>query len=1629
MKNIDERIVQMKFDNKHFEDNIGTSMKSIEKLKQGLNFDESVKSFTTLQGVAGKFSLGGIANGVDTIAHKFNALSIIGITTLANLTNAAIHAGETIISSLTVSPIKMGLNEYETKMGSIQTILTNTADKGTKLADVTKALNELNEYSDQTIYNFAEMTRNIGTFTAAGVDLNTSVMSIKGIANLAAGSGSSALQASTAMYQLSQALAAGSVKLQDWNSVVNAGMGGQLFQKALEKTAKELGHGRDMSVSFRESLQDGWITTEVLTKTLQKFAKDESLIKAATQVKTFTQLFDTMRESVQSGWAVSWEAIIGDKDEATAMLTNINNAFGAIAGKSADARNEMLSFWNANGGRDAMIKAIANAFQWLGSVLKPIGTAFREIFPRTTGQKLVDMSNAVLKLTENFKMGDKTAENLKMTFKGFFAVLDIGAKGLKVLAGLAGLLIRSVLPVADPILYVTGTLGKFLVALNEAIEANTLISFSVDKMGIAFTVTKNLISQAITTITPLISKVKTITMEFVTFLKEMFGGKVVFAQTLNDTSNAMITVEEKTNRVGVAMEKIHSIFEKVKTTLVNTTAILKAKLSPVFDAILKKFNEMTMQDFGAILTGVGFIKFAKVIENISKSTSNLDKITSSFSKVLGEVGNTLKAFQLQVKAGALLKIAIAIGILALALVALSTIKVEDIKKSLGLLTAIIIELVAAMAIIGKTVRGVNKINGQLIAIGIGLMLLSFSVKILSSIDPAKIDQGVKAMAILAAGIAVFINVTRRGNLKQSAKGLIGFSIGIMLLSASLVALGNIDPVKLQQGTKAIADIMAVLAVFIGVTKKGDLKKSASGMIGFSIGLLILTSALVILGNLDEAKVKQGTIAIVLLMTTLAAFINLVKERDLKATAGGLVGFSIGILILTGALAILAEMDQNKLIQGGIAIAGLMMVIAAFVDSTKEGDLRKSAGGLIAFSVGILILTGALAILGKIDTDKLNQGAIAIIVMMAAIAVFIKGTEEGDLKKSAGGLIAFSVGLVVLTQAVKILSDIDPTRIEGAVKALGIMIMGIAMFIRNTDYKDLTASSKGLIQFSIGLIALSLAVKVLASIDPNRIVQGVVALVALMTAIGAFVSLTKEGDLAKSGKGLMAFSTGIAILAGSIAILSALNPEKLMLASVALSVLMVAIGTFLQATNGKDLMITSVGLVIFSGAIFVLAKALAVIGSMDVKTLAVGIGAITLAFASLALGMFLLSPLVPVITSLTIAIAIFGAGCALVGAGMLAFGAGMKLLAESGTAGAEALKAAFAAIISLIPLAMTTLALGIIEFAKTIGDGAIVVAEAFMKVFTAILDTVVIMTPKLVEAGMKLILGILTGIANNIQKIVEAAADIIIRFNTGISNKLPSIIDSAFKVIISFINGLANAIRNNHDSINAAARNLVNALVEAIFDLMPTLTNIGVDIIRGIIKGIGSMRARLKESMENIATGAVDGLKRLLGIHSPSRVFAEIGKFSMMGFANGLDKFSSLSSASAINAGNNAMNSLTSAMANISDIVSGEMDMNPTIRPVLDLSDVQNGSKQLYGMMNQHDGYTINGSVNKANRVSGSMRYNNQADSSTPATNNTQTQSISQSNTFHITSNNPKEVAEEVSRILQKQVERRDLVWA
>ena len=381
MSSHDTRVVEMRFDNAQFEKGIKESMKTLDEFEKNLKFDKVERSLSGLEKSVNSVSFGGIKKGIDDVVTGFNTLGIAGVMAMTKIASSIVNAGHQIASSF-IEPMQSGFKEYETQINAVQTILTNTSSKGTTIDDVNKALDELNVYADKTIYNFTQMTDNIGRFTAAGVGLEDSVTAIKGISNLAAASGADSAQAARAMYNLSQAISMGKLQLMDWNSVVNAGMGGELFQESLKETARVHGVAVDDIIakngSFRDSLSEGWITSEILLETLSKFTGDltedqlkslgyteqqiegimdlgEKANEAATKVKTYTQLMDTLKEENQSGWTQSWETIIGDYEEAKKLWSDIAQITTGVISEQSQARNSFLE--SVFGGPSGLITA------------------------------------------------------------------------------------------------------------------------------------------------------------------------------------------------------------------------------------------------------------------------------------------------------------------------------------------------------------------------------------------------------------------------------------------------------------------------------------------------------------------------------------------------------------------------------------------------------------------------------------------------------------------------------------------------------------------------------------------------------------------------------------------------------------------------------------------------------------------------------------------------------------------------------------------------------------------------------------------------------------------------------------------------------------------------------------------------------------------------------------------------------------------------------------------------------------------------------------------------------------------------------------------------------------------------
>lgn len=1376
---IDERVVEMRFDNKQFESNVQTSLSTLDRLKKSLNLSGAAKGFDEIDSASKKVNMNGLANAVESVRLKFSALEVMAVTALANITNSALNAGKRIVSALTIDPIKTGFQEYETQIGAVQTILANTQHEGTNLQQVNRALDELNTYADKTIYHFTEMTRNIGTFTAAGVNLQTSVDSIKGIANLAAVSGSTSQQASTAMYQLSQALAAGKVSLMDWNSVVNAGMGGKVFQDALVRTSELLGTGAKNAInmygSFRESLTKGeWLTTEVLTETLKQFAgaySEADLIQqgfsesqakeiaqmaktaeeAATKVKTFTQLWDTLKESAQSGWTATWEILIGDFEEAKDLLSEVSETIGNVIGEAAQARNDLLSGGLSSGwkqllnqgiadeagyiesiqevarksgdafdkmvadsdnfsdalkkglqegvissdtlsdaihnlrdkmtgmsqeerkaagytsemveqiekldeglkngsvsmdeftekilkpsGRENLIQSIWNAAKGLMSVIAPIKEAFRDIFPPMTSEQLYAFTEALRNLTERMKLSETTSENLKRTFKGLFAVLDIIKQAVTAVFNAVGSLLGGVGDLGAGILGVTGTFGDWLVKLDEFI-----------KQGDVF-------NKVLGTIVSVIKTVATAIRDFVKVVAEKiaFPGFELFHSLLERLHTRMSQIGDA---AGGMKSSVSSAFEAMGNALANCQFMqllqaiwdaVKAIAGGIADAMGKVgsslIDSIGNADFSGVidlLNGISFgaiaVGITKFVGAIKEQLDSIGSIKESFIGILDSVRGCFEAYQSQLQAGTLLKIASAIAILVASLVALSLIDSAKLSAALGAITVLFADLMASMAIF-------NKISG------------------------------------MASGVI------------RSTTAMMAISTSVLILASALKKLGDLDAKQLATGLTGVAGLTATMIVAAKSLGKGGptIIKGASQMVIFAAAIKVLASSCEDLSALDWEGLAKGLVGVGVLLAEVSLFMNTAKfSGQSVTTATGIVILSGAIKILASACEDFAQMNWGEI---GRGLTSIGIVLAEIVAFTR---LTGNAQHVIATSAALIGIGAAMKIL----------------------AAAVKDFSAMNWSELAVGLVGMAGALATVTIAVNFMP------------------------------KNMIAIGTGLIAVSTALLIMASALENMGGMEWNEIAKGLVAL---------------GGSLGIMAVGLRAM-TGT--LSGSAAMLVA------------------------------------------ASALAILTPVLSILGAMSWTAIVKGLVSLAGAFTVIGVAGAVLTPLVPTILGLSGAMALIGVAVLGLGAGLLAAGTGLSAiavgftaLAAAGTAGATAVVASLTVIITgiadLIPAIVAKIGEAIVEFCKVIANSAGEIGNAVKEVVLTLVDVLIECVPAIADGALKLIAGVLEALVQYTPQIVDSLFQFLIGVLEGIARNLPGLIQAAIDVLMAFFAGIVDALK-------------------------------------------------------------------------------------------------------------------------------------------------------------------------------------------------------------------------------------------
>ena len=1562
---VDSRVVEMRFDNKQFESGVATTMSTLEKFKQKLNLDGATKGLENVDAAAKRVNLSGLGTAVENVGLKFNAMYTIADQALRNITNSAVNAGKRIAASLTIEPIKTGLQEYETQINAVQTILANTESKGTTLKDVNGALDELNTYADKTIYNFTEMTRNIGTFTAAGVDLDTSVNAIQGIANLAAVSGSNSQQASTAMYQLSQAMAAGTVKLMDWNSVVNAGMGGQVFQDALKETSRAMAdrakslkkmsdaeikayqqtHGYsdeqieamkeynfnidkliDKKGSFRETLSEGWITTDILTETLSHFtmaAKEGSeqwneykkslmdqgyseeqanaILKmsntatdAATKVKTATQLFDTLKETAQSGWTQTWELIFGDFEEAKNLFSMLYETLSPIIEASSKARNDILEGWSKAGGREDLIWSLKNVFKAIGSIVKPIKEAFNDIFPASLNDKvkgLVNFTEGLRKFTAKLTLSTKASENLKRTFTGLFAILDIVKKVFGAVIKAISPLFGKVDDLGGGILGVTASIGDWLVGLNESIEASGFFTKAVDKIHAAFEKVKNFIQ-------PVIDAVKEFANELGTNLTSSASNAETRLGPLSALGKFITAVF---TGIGNIVKKVFPFVAAAASAIGNVLGDLMNRIS---DSI-QNANYDSLFDFtsGGIIAAIG-VFIAKFMKSGADLLDNAGGIIENIKGIFGGLKDAANALTESVKADTLKKIATAIGILAVSLLVLSLIPSEKLTEALFSITTLFGELMGSMAIFSKLgdMKGIVKTAGALVALASAVLVLSIALKIMSTMSWAEMGVGLISLTVglgELVGAVWLLSMLPEKELKSSTKAIKTLASSLLILS---VALKIMSTMSWEGMGVALISMTVGLGALVGAIwlLPQDTALRAAGLIGLATAMVILGAALKIMATMSGGELAVSLAALAGSLAIIAVAMNLM----IAAIPGALAMLIVApaLVVLAGALKILATMSWEEIGRGLVALAGSLLILA--IGLTAMVVAMPGAAALLVAAAALAVLAPVLMLLGSMSLAEIGKGLLAI----AGVFVVL-------------GLAAF------------ILQPLVPTifALAGSIALLGVACL---------------AAGAGILMIGVGITAIATAVATSGGAI-TLFVASIIGLIPfLIEQIG--LGIIKLCEVISGSAAAICEAVKVIILAVVDALVTAVPPlvEGLL---VLITSLLDSLISHLPTIVSKLVTLVVQLLTLLTTYVPVLMEPIFSLLVAIINSITANISRIVVPLVNLVVTIFqgLADAVAPIINDIIIPILntfkdIIVEVCDAVG-GVLEDLGGVFDSVFNG----------ISEVVDSVGESIRNVLDGIAGIIDSIGEAALNAGTGFenlakgVKIITDLKLTDMAASLAAVAAGIGDIAkhaDEMDDIGNGMKNLGKALVTSMI---DGIDSQLGKVDNAAKNVVKQF----ADSVKANQDKVDAACKKLVTSGSDAISDKASSFESAGKDLGSGLVKGINAKQTAVYDAAYALGQKAVQGEKDGQKSNSPSKLTIQAGKWLGEGLIVGMEQMGKKVYKAGSVLGEGATKTLSYAISRISDVINSDIDAQPTIRPVIDLTGVRSGVNAISGMLN------------------------------------------------------------------------------
>ena len=1439
---IDERVVEMKFDASQFNRNIDSSIQSINKLNTSIDSMSSGKGLSNLSKAAEKVDF---SKAEFAATHAgFHIQDVFEKATRFlenNIASRLVNWGTNIAKSLTIEPVFTGFNEYEQKMGSVQTIMNGA---NATLEETMDTLEELNVYADKTIYSFSDMTSSIGKFTNAGVKLDDAVMAIKGISNEAAVSGANAAEAGRAMYNIAQALSTGSMKLIDWKSIENANMATMEFKKTLIETGIELNSikkGQTSALTAEELIADPskfrasiegvkgqtWVTDKVMIEALKKYADEttefgKKAYAAAQDVKTFTMLMDTLKEAAQSGWAVSMENILGNFEEAKAMWTKVNEEIGGLLDKSSDARNQVLAEWKKGGGRDALLNSVANIWFTLKDSIGQVKEVFQDIFPPITAKRLIEITKNFEGFTSKVRSFMKDASTMSVinnVFRGIFNALKGGTSVLssfysvaKTVFGYMTTAFSKVFEVNDSAKFGTflTNIGKTLTDVSQKVKA----FFQDSKNG------ENIIKifHGIFSAIDLVRKgIVTIGNVAKSILAPILGGTGGVASSLLSIAGAIGEFITSLNNGASAISSLSGITDGIKN--LGTSIANSIKNIGLFDTIINGITTV-IEKLKSALSGIkigdifGDFKLPKF--DFSTNLPDGGPLIRALQSIADAVRNIFDSLSKNLKQNDLLK------------------PVFDFYNGLtGVLNGILTVATSLLNAIRAVFDGIANMFDTAPFLTISLLfnnIVNFFKMLNTGFALGSIDQTFQKLA----GILDNFGDAFEGWLNESlAKAAKNFAIAIAIIAGALVVLSTVDPGRLLSATLALAavayglkkaitslasiDFEGIDTIRSSFKKLGMLGQLTTSLIKFAAAIAIVAYAMKTIGGLDLPSMGAALLSVIILMQALVKVAEKLAKMDpgkMGKIGWAMIEFSVGVRILASAINALGGLSLG---QTAVALLTIIVAMKALEQVAKKlgaidsKTILKTATALLAFSIAVRLIASAVTSIGNLGLEGVVAGLVGITVILGELVFAAKILGESkSATQAAIVLLALAVSIGILGHAISTFGNMSTDQLTQGMYAI-VVAVGAMLAIARLLPEEFNKSAVALLACAVALNIVATAVQSFGEMNFIDMLQGLLGLGAAM-AILAVGLKAMEGSLSGAAA-MLIVSAGLVVFGAALSIFAEIPLLSMVKGLVGIAGALLILAVAMNIMQGA--IVGALALTIAAAGLLAIAGAMAILGTLSFGDVVVGLVALVGAIAVLAGASVLLAPILPLMAALAAILLLLSASVAVVGLGLMLVGEALITLSSNGMAGVIFLQEFGKALLYIIPLSL----LAAVTL-TALSAGLLILTVALAAFTVALLASGVGLT--VVGAGLLVL-----------------------------SVGLAAVAGAAMLCAVAF----------------AAIAGNLGATVELLGSFSGDFLNAGKQLLTSFINGIKSMVGKAVEVVKNIGKKIVNGFKSFFGIGS------------------------------------------------------------------------------------------------------------------------------------------------------------------